>query len=372
MSRNLSLDYLRNFANLSRCLLHASIPYMVTYAPVWPVNENGSWFFDFAVFEIHLFVMELFFVIAGFVFAIQLQKQTTLSLFIDRTKRIFLPFLIGLLSLIPIVLSYFFLQEFSGKIDINIIKNSYLKGWGLAYDMMYPTAHLWFLYYLLFFYVFTVFLKKFILKIESISLNLLFLLSVLTSSICMFFMERWIVDNPLTLKPEIPSLIHYYLFFIIGFILYNSSKHFKGIISNYRRCLIAGTIIGLIAIVPQLFFEEKSLEYYNLIKLTAIILYSSSSYFLVFGFWGFFHSLNLADSKILRYLTDSSYWVYIINMPFVGLIQILLIPFEISIFIKFLLSFLGALFLSLLSYEYLIRYGFIGKIINKKRVRSKV
>ena len=88
MSRNLSLDYLRNFANLSRCLLHASIPYMVTYAPVWPVNENGSWFFDFAVFEIHLFVMELFFVIAGFVFAIQLQKQTTLSLFIDRTKRI--------------------------------------------------------------------------------------------------------------------------------------------------------------------------------------------------------------------------------------------------------------------------------------------
>ncbi len=369
MSRNLSLDYLRNFANLSRCLLHAGIPYMVTHSAVWPVNESGSWFFDFAVFEIHLFVMELFFVIAGFVFAIQLQKKTIFSLFVDRTKRIFFPFVVGLLLLIPIVLSFFFLQEFSGKIDVDIIKNSYLKGWKLAYEMMYPTAHLWFLYYLLFFYVFTVFLRNFIQKLESISFNLLYSLSILISSICILFMQRWIVDNPLTLKIEMPSLIHYYLFFVLGLILYNSNTHLEEIIAKSRKFLIFGTIISLLAIIPQLFFEEKSLDYYNLIELTAIILYSTASYFLVFGFWGFFHGLTLTDSKILRYLTDSSYWVYIINMPFVSLIQILLIPLKISIFIKFIFSFFGALFLSLLSYEYLIRYGFIGQIINRKRLR---
>ena len=63
MPRNASIDYLRNFANLCRCIIHAAIPYMVTETPIWPVNDKGALFFDVIVFEIHLFVMELFFVI---------------------------------------------------------------------------------------------------------------------------------------------------------------------------------------------------------------------------------------------------------------------------------------------------------------------
>lgn len=42
MSRIVYIDYLRNFTNITRCLVHASVPYMVTIAPIWPVDENGQ------------------------------------------------------------------------------------------------------------------------------------------------------------------------------------------------------------------------------------------------------------------------------------------------------------------------------------------
>ena len=38
-------------------------------------------------------------------------------------------------------------------------------------------------------------------------------------------MNRWIVDNPITLMPEIPSFIHYFCFFLIGFFVNNSKKY---------------------------------------------------------------------------------------------------------------------------------------------------
>ena len=74
MSRIVHIDYLRNFANILRCFLHASIPYMMTDS-IWPVNDNGSLLFDVTVFEIHLFVMELFFVISGFLFAMEINRS---------------------------------------------------------------------------------------------------------------------------------------------------------------------------------------------------------------------------------------------------------------------------------------------------------
>ena len=134
--------------------------------------------------------------------------------------------------------------------------------------------------------------------------------------------------------------------------------------------LLTGFFIGFIATLPQLFFERTDLYYYEIIKLLAILLSCSATYFLVIGFWGISYKINFYDSKALRYITDSSYWLYIINMPIVSFIQIILIPFNISIFLKFLITLLIGLFISMISYEYFVRYTFIGTILNKKRNRT--
>ena len=88
MSRIVYIDYLRNFANITRCFIHAAVPYMVTAAPMWPVDDQGSWFFDFAIFEGHLYVMELFFMISGFMFAMELKRSSVRKTINNRFNRI--------------------------------------------------------------------------------------------------------------------------------------------------------------------------------------------------------------------------------------------------------------------------------------------
>lgn len=373
MSRIVYIDYLRNFANITRCLIHASVPYMVTIAPIWPVDDNGIWFFDFTVFVSHLFVMELFFMISGFIFAINLRKHTIGTIIKNRFNRIVIPFVLGLIIIIPIVLSLFSLSNHIGFtfLDKDILKQSYINGWNKGFDNFFPTAHLWFLYYLIIFYIITLLLKKLIFKIRVNSIFLLVFISILISAISMFFMKRWVVDNPLTLVPEIPTLVHYYLFFILGILANNTPLLMNDIKQKSKYLLRGGLFLGLVAIVPQLWFENSELEYYLLIKLAAIFLSCFAIYFLVFGLWGYFIRLKLKDSKVLRYVTDSSYWVYISNTPIVVIIQIILIAYDIPVFLKFMISFFGAFTISMFFYEYCVRYTIVGRILNKSRKRKK-
>mgnify|MGYP006077760757 CR=1 FL=1 len=371
MNRILYIDYLRNFANITRCFIHASVPYMVTVAPIWPVDDGGGWFFDFMTFEVHLFVMELFFVISGFFFAKELFSNSRKVVLKNRFKRIVIPFLLGVVIIVPIVLSCFPLGQLPTNQSLNFeyLRQSYIEGWVMGLDNFFPTGHLWFLYYLIFFYAIGLVFKNRILSIKINSLSIIMVLGIMVSLLCMAFMKRWIVDNPITLVPELPSFIHYFMFFLSGMFLFKSKNILNQIKIHAKRNILIGCIMGLLAIAPQPFFNHQNHIYYGLIEVFALISCNVSIYFLVFGFWGVFGNLNLKDSKAIRYLTDSSYWVYLSNMPIVMLIQIALMNVDISIYFKFIISFFGAFVLSMLSYEYLVRYSFIGGILNKKRNR---
>ena len=371
MNRVLYIDYLRNFANITRCFIHASVPYMVTVAPIWPVDDGGGWFFDFMTFELHLYVMELFFVISGFFFAKELFSHSRKKVIKNRIKRIVIPFSLGIVIIVPIVLACFHLSQLpTGQaLNFEYLKQSYIAGWEMGLDNFFPTGHLWFLYYLIFFYTIGIVLKNSILSIKLISLSRIMILGIFISIICMAFMNRWIVDNPITLIPELPSLIHYFMFFLSGMLLFKSKDILDQIKTFAKRNIFIGCIMGLLAIAPQPFFNNQDYIYYSCIETFALISCNISIYFLVFGFWGVFANLNLKESTTIRYLTDSSYWVYLSNMPIVMLIQISLLNVDISIYLKFIISFFGAFLLSMLSYEYLVRYTFVGGILNKKRNR---
>ncbi len=72
----------------------------------------------------------------------------------------------------------------------------------------------------------------------------------------------------------------------------------------------------------------------------------------------------------LRYFTDASYWVYLSNMPLVMLWHVMLAPLDMSIYVKFPISLLGAFGMSMLTYEYMVRYTWMGAVLNKRRVRN--
>lgn len=378
MNRFAFIDNIKVFGNFIRCMIHAAVPYMVTYSAMWPFDEEGSYVFDFAIFEGHLFLMELFFVLTGYMFALQISKKTTKEFLINRLKKILIPFLLCLVIIMPVVLTYFNLKSYTTYewLEIDGLIIAYKEGWNLGLSNFFPTGHLWFLYYLMIFYIISLLLRRFITRIisylERFSFFFLFIASCLISIVAFFFMKRWLVDNPLTLIPELPSLIHYYIFFFFGIISFSSKKLTAALQLNKYKFLVAGIIIGIFAIVPQLFFEKSEHQYYTLIKFTAIILHVIATYSLTISIWALFTQEKSRNySKPIAYLSDANYWIYITFLPIAMLIQLCLLPLSFSIFLKFLITYILGITICLVIYEYFVRYTWIGTMLNRKKTRKK-
>ena len=90
---------------------------------------------------------------------------------------------------------------------------------------------------------------------------------------------------------------------------------------------------------------------------------------MTFGFIGFFRFFFSGESRLVRFVSDSSYWLYLAHQPLVISLQIILADWDIPIIIKFPLICVITAVILLLTYRYIVRYSFIGTILNGKRVR---
>ncbi len=377
MNRLIFVDNIKVFGNLMRCMIHAAVPYMITYSSMWPFDDKGSYLFDFTIFEGHLFLMELFFILTGFMFAMQLKKKSFVEIIQNRFKKIVVPFFLALILFMPIVLAYFHLSDYDSFdwFSYDGLKTAYLKGLKMGLENFFPTGHLWFLYYLIYFYIFTFFIYKKLsivqFLLEKISIWVFIFIPILISVIAMFFMKRWLVDNPLTLIPELPTLVHYYIFFFMGLILFSSVTIENKLNAIWRKLIWIGIIIGVVAIFPQLVFEHKSNPNYKLIKFIAIVLHMIATYFLALAIWSGFKQFSAKSRKKVVYLSDANYWIYISFLPVAMLIQLVFIPIDISVYLKFLITYILGLSFCLLTYEYFIRYSWVGTLLNNRNKREK-
>ena len=71
----------------------------------------------------------------------------------------------------------------------------------------------------------------------------------------------------------------------------------------------------------------------------------------------------------MRYISDSSYWLYIVHLPLVLLVQWLVREWTIPVFFKFGMVLIAVTVLLLLSYQCFVRYTPIGTLLNGPRKR---
>ncbi len=91
---------------------------------------------------------------------------------------------------------------------------------------------------------------------------------------------------------------------------------------------------------------------------------------MIFGSIGAFRALLSKESKTMRYISDSSYWLYLAHLPLIILAQWVVKDWPIPAMIKFIGITVVVSALLLVAYEYMIRYTFIGTILNGRKVRS--
>ena len=92
---------------------------------------------------------------------------------------------------------------------------------------------------------------------------------------------------------------------------------------------------------------------------------------MTFGWMGFFRKILSSESKVMRYVSDSSYWLYVAHMPLVGLYIQLLKPLPWHPWTKFTVVCSLITVTLLITYQLFVRHTPVGWLLNGKR-KSKV
>jgi peptidoglycan/LPS O-acetylase OafA/YrhL len=113
--------------------------------------------------------------------------------------------------------------------------------------------------------------------------------------------------------------------------------------------------------------DLRELPWYWPVKLVYSIGYGLVMWLLVFGTLGFFQARCPAHSPAWRYVADSSYWIYLIHLPLVPVLQVWMFSWPWPSVIKFTLLNLIAFPILFASYNYLVRSTWIGELLNGRK-----
>ena len=153
-----------------------------------------------------------------------------------------------------------------------------------------------------------------------------------------------------------PHLLFYYMiFFSFGLITFD----LKDSTQKLTRFWYIMLPLALFIIFPaEIIFKDN--------PPLCLLLQTLLIWNMAFGMMGMFHALLRKENAFIRYLSDSSYWLYIIHLPLVVVLQFLVREWPINALLKFLLINIATITLLLISYHLLVRSTWIGWLLNGK------
>ena len=95
--------------------------------------------------------------------------------------------------------------------------------------------------------------------------------------------------------------------------------------------------------------------------------YALAVWFWTFGLIGLAVKFFSRNSKVTRYLADSSYWLYIIHLPIIMAMQVWMYDWDWSAEAKYAFILGTSIPVMLLSYQLMVRHTFIGQMLNGPR-----
>jgi len=381
-----SLDALRGFALLLGIVLHASLSFFP--AQTWIVHDastsiGAAWLF----FAIHLFRMTAFFLIAGLFAHMMLGRRGWLGFAKDRLIRIAGP------------LFAFWLPVMAGIITA-LVWNAHASGLITpgaepppppTYDWTnFPLTHLWFLWVLLIFYAAVLIVRAPLALLDRrgglgrmtdrVTGALIGpwtpLLLAVPLAFAFWHDPAWIaffaVPTPDEgLVPNPSALVGFGTAFGLGFLL-DRRRDLLARIADWSPAFLllavgSGVAGYMLAGGPSLTpMAEPTAE-----KAVAAIVIAIAVFASALAAMGLCLKFMSVPARGRRYLSDSSYWVYIIHLPLVMLAQVWVQDWPIAWWIKLGALSAGVLVVSLITYELMVRHGVLGRWLNGRRIPWK-
>lgn len=373
-----ALDGLRGIALLLGVVLHATISFLPSPIQIWMVEDNDrSRVLAVLFFAIHLFRMTTFFLIAGFFAHMSFHRRGERGFICDRLKRIALPLLVGW----PIVFAFILaVAAWIGRFPTS---------WPSL--PLFPLGHFWFLYVLLQLYAAVLILRAGVVLIDPNStirncVDRLFRAAVrspfgaivlaLPVGVALALSQRWLeyahlsplyigmprADGSLVTNRQ--TLIGYGVAFSVGWLLHRQIELLKilaqRLVPNLCLTIVAAAAsvalvkVGLTTGTPKT--VALGAACYALAMWTSTFTMISLTLRFLSGF-----------SPTQRYVADASYWIYLIHVPIVLALQAAVSRLDWPWPAKFTVILAVAFTLLFVSYQLLVRYSFIGVVLNGSR-----
>ncbi|NHK29469.1 acyltransferase family protein [Parvularcula flava] len=387
-----ALDAVRGFALLLGVVLHATMSFWPG-EQIWIVADaerSQGLFLTFYV--IHIFRMATFFFLAGFFGRMVFHRMGARRFALSRGKRIALPLVIfwPITMFLIIVVATWALAK--------------AHGWPIPQEftqpppqadvpLPFPLTHLWFLYVLLWFYLGTMILRAPIALIDRgghlrgfgdkviaflTKSHLAPILLAVPVALALWANEGWYVlggvptpDN--SLIPNLQAATAYGLAFVFGWLMNRRIDLFAIWRGRWLVNLVLAVALTFGCLVLSRDLPDATPAPQGMLSLAYAGGYGLAMWFWIFGLTGAALAFLDRHSPVIRYLADSSYWVYLMHLPLVMALQVVVSDMALPALAKFAIVLGVAMAILLGTYHVLVRYSFIGSLLNgrKKQRQSK-
>ena len=314
---------------------------------VWGGNNN---ILSSLLILVSAWLMPILFVVAGISTRYSLEKRNTKEFIRERIKRILIPFISGLILLIPFQILYarkFFFNYNGGGLDNLCYFFTHFSDLN-GYDGMFTLGHLWFLLYLFF-------------------ITLVTLLVI-----------KKLPFNKVNSKINKVNIIGIILLFIPIFIFYHIGNFGGQSIGKYMLLYLLGYYLFSDDFIEKLVkYKTIILSLFSVSQILLVVLYFKYNYYgdLLVNFVGWLGILSYIiigklflnkENKLTNYFKKASFSVYILHQTFLVIIGYYALMMVENIVLQICIILFGSFIVTILVYEIIKRIPILKKIIGVK------
>jgi len=381
-----ALDAVRAFALLLGLAFHAALSFIPGMpVGVWAIADNSpSPALANAAFVAHLFRMTLFFFIAGYFARLLFHRRGIGGFWSNRALRILVPLIVGWVILFPSI-SAVWIWGIAKTFGPQALANPPPRP--PAPFGAFPLTHLWFLYYLLLLYVALLAVRSIVVaadrnghvraavdKVVRGSLNgywaALFL--GVPVALCLYDLKWWsffqgIPTPDSNLIPQLASFVGYGIAVMLGWLVHRQPD----LLGSIQKRWI-GHLVLAAAATAACFWAMRGHPLLSLVpqgttRITFALAFGVASWSWALAITGVAVQFFAQESRVRRYVADSSYWLYLAHLPIVAAFQVWMAKWPLHWSVKYPLVLLFSLAILLASYHLLVRPTFIGKVLNGRK-----
>lgn len=365
-----ALDNLRALLMWLGIVLHVAAIYTVNPSPLPWRDTHRTQLADVACAFIHTFRMPTFFILAGFFVMSLLQARGAKGMATHRLARLGAPFVVFWIPLTTVC----------GLFAALFVHRMVRSSWGVDISLVNPppgvprgpnTLHMWFLWMLLWFSLATAVLARFedlrpLFAAAGVFLRRLavrwwgcLVLALPLQMAGYAYAQGLLISSGLFLPP-VAEWLHYGTFFVFGLALHAGRSELFAFFE--RRCWVF-VVAGLATFLTTGVMLHRQSSPSDI-----AFVYGMAAWLWSFAAIGLALRLLPTRHRMLSYLADSSYWIYLIHFPLTIAIGLVLYGLDISPLWKIGINIALTSLMCLFSYRVWVRRTWIGELLNGRRL----